>query len=181
MSKNKKIDEAKFPHYEDNSCIEGFANEAKMSAFLRTFCDLLERERCKSHSSKFKDEKAIDFDAYETSLKKKCKGQEEPTVDCIVGLEIKQLMLVEMKFGVRTLKMNNVAKNIKDKRTHSICQLRTSTSYRCYEKVIVLLKDEKFELHKNCLTKQLSNDVKHFEILRVSDFYDKYFSKRVAS
>ena len=81
-----------------------------------------------------------------------------------------------MKFNVKTLNMKNVAKSVRDKFKSSLPILRCTSNFRCLDKVVILLGDKNFETQKSGLKKSLNMDNK-FEILKVKEFYDKYFCK----
>lgn len=89
------------------------------------------------------------------------------------------LVLVEMKFEVKTLKMKNVAKNIKDKRDYSLKIFNQLENFSCYSKVIILLSDKRFEQHKGNLRRELFLKPGQFEIMKVSDFYKDHFPKSI--
>ena len=178
-SKKKSSEVHHIPHYKNNDCIESFAREANYMMYIDRFDNILRKESCPQSQCIFKDVKAFDFDRGETSLKKKNKNQEKPTVDCVVGMDNSTLVLVEMKFEVKTLKMKNVAKNIKDKRDYSLKIFNQLENFSCYSKVIILLSDKRFEQHKGNLRRELFLKPGQFEIMKVSDFYKDHFPKSI--
>lgn len=178
-SKKKSSEVHHIPHYKNNDCIESFAREANYMMYIDRFDNILRKESCPQSQCIFKDVKAFDFDRCETSLKKKNKNQEKPTVDCVVGMDNSTLVLVEMKFEVKTLKMKNVAKNIKDKRDYSLKIFNQLENFSCYSKVIILLSDKRFEQHKGNLRRELFLKLGQFEIMKVSDFYKDHFPKSI--
>ena len=181
MSKSKKKNSEvhHIPHYKNNECIENFARESNYMRYIDQFDNILRKESCPRSQCIFKDVKAFDFDRCETSLKQKNKNQEKPTVDCVVGMDKSTLVLVEMKFEVKTLKMKNVAKNIKDKRDYSLKIFNQLENFSCYSKVIILLSDKGFEQHKGNLRRELLLKPGQFEIMKVSDFYKDHFLKSI--
>lgn len=173
--RNNKLNEQEL-HYVDNSCIELYAEEAKMSQYLGNIKQVLKSENSRMKNSSFKSEEVINLDEYERFLAKKHKCEQENTVDCVAGLGKRSLLMIEMKFNVKTLNMKNVAKSVRDKFKSSLPILRCTSNFRCLDKVVILLGDKNFETQKSGLKKSLNMDNK-FEILKVKEFYDKYFCK----
>lgn len=164
------------PRYVDNICIEQYAEEAKMSQYLGDIKSVLKAEKSRMKKIPFKKEEVIKLDEYERDLAQKHKCQQENTVDCVAGLGKRNLLMIEMKFNVSTLNMKNVAKNVREKFSSSLSKLRCTSNFCCLGKVVILLSDNKFETQKNGLRKLLNYD-KNYEILKVTEFYDKYFYK----
>lgn len=163
-------------HYVDNSCIERYAEEVKMSQYIGNIRSVLISEKSRMKKSPFKGEEVIKLDEYERIFAKKYKRQQENTVDCVAGLGKRSLLMIEMKFSVSTLNMKNVAKSVRDKFKSSLPKLRCSSNFCCLDKMVVLLSDRNFETQKSGL-KRLLNMNNKFEILKVTEFYDKYFCK----
>ena len=175
MAKTKKTSDNQLNiRYLGNSCIEGYAMGKHMSSNVQLIKDILRKENSSMNRCPFGEEKAINLDDFENSNAKKRGTSQSCTVDCVVGLETNYLLMVEMKFKVKTVNMNNIAKNVRKKEMSSRAMLGGWLEYTCLGKMIVLLGDEKFESQKNSLYKALGMNRK-FEILKVSDFYQKYF------
>lgn len=121
-------------------------------------------------------EKAVNLDDFEIKSSRKSGASQSCTVDCVVGLENNCLLMVEMKFRVKTLNMKKIARNVQDKRASSRVKLDGWEDYTCLNKIVVLLNDDKFESQRNCLYRALGMNL-DYEILRISEFYNKYFAK----
>lgn len=177
MSKTKKNrNRASECRYIDNSCIEKYAKGKHMASSIQFIKDILKRENASMARCPFETEKAVNLDEFEIKSSRKSGTSRSRTVDCVVGLENNCLLMVEMKFRVKTQNMKNIARNVKDKRASSRVKLDGWEDYACLNKIVVLLNDDKFEIQKSCLYRALGMDM-DYEILRISEFYNKYFAK----
>ena len=160
-------------HYSDDSVIT-FAMEMGMTPYVNLLKTILKNEYMKNKECPFVEEKAIALDEYEKVNAKKEKRQQRPTVDCVIGLEHNQLLMVEMKFNATSRNKKNLANDVMLKHESSCGILRCSSNYVCLNKMVVLLSDKNFDTQKNKLHRSLANNP-NYEILRTSEFYNRYF------
>lgn len=161
-----------------NDVIRNFAqNSTILLSCLCNLSEILEEEHCPSKRVPFcNGELAINFDKYEAQLAKSKKSSREPTVDCIIGLQHNWLLLVEIKYDVKTKTMDTIAKNIKEKRNYSRNVLKSYDGFHCEGKMVILLNDDQFEIKKRKLLSCLNNKVNEYKVMTVSGFYDSYFN-----
>ena len=122
----------------------------------------------------FKNEKAINLDEYEKSLKK---SQEERTVDYIDVLENNEVLLVENKTNIKSRFSEKEASKIREKYDHSkrIINSLDGTFHNMYKKIVVLLKDTNFQEQKNRATKLLTEKGLSCDVLTVSKLHRDYY------
>ena len=98
MSNKKKTQQVVIDNkikYLDNSVIEDYASQDSiMYKSLEPIKDILIREKCKDRNIKFSKELALNLDKVEIE-KQKGTPYNDNTVDLVLGLENKQLLLVE--------------------------------------------------------------------------------------
>lgn len=176
-SKKKRQREDEIHKFAGNENIQGFSKElCKNQVHLQEISSILKNEQCPSSAIPFKaGEQAINLDSYEIERAKHARCERKPTVDFVLGLEGCWLLMVEIKYGVHTNKMNTVAKKIREIKEYSFGILNRSSKYRCESKLVILLKDDNFQRLKSYLLNCLSKDVKSYKIMKVSEFYDEYF------
>ena len=100
----------------------------------------------------------------------------ENTVDFVVGLENKQLLLVEAKFEVKNVA--NIVTDFIDKLCHSKRILNANINIRSiYNKEIILLNQQCFQQNYNRLRTMLASKSRTTEPQTVSVFYDTFFKR----
>ena len=98
------------------------------------------------------------------------------TVDFVVGLENKQLLLVEAKFQVDNVA--NIVSDFVDKLNHSKRILTGNPNFRnFYKKNIILLSQIKFQQNYHKLRTMLASKSNTTEPQTISTFYNTFFSK----
>lgn len=159
--------------YNDNTVIEDYASEDFiMYKSLEPIKDILIREKCKDRNIKFSKELALNLDKVEIEKKKKTPYMDN-TVDLVIGLENKHLLLVEAKYDAQN--MENIARDIHKKIKHSRELLVSNPKFvSLYNKKIILLHSEKIEENKRRLMSYLKNDIS-FHPLTTTEFYFTYF------
>lgn len=118
------------------------------------FRHILREEHYKGNCP-FTNEVALNLDKVEIQLKKGIASRKE-TVDFVVGLEKKWLLLVEAKFDADNVE--NITKSIKGKITHSKQLLQTDNFVHLEKSIIVLLSNVGFEVKSNKLRRLLMNN-----------------------
>ena len=159
--------------YLDNTSIEKYASgDHIMSKSLEPIKSILIREKCKDKNIKFSKELALNLDKVEIESQKGT-SYRDSTVDFVLGLENKQLLLIEAKFESKS--MDNIAGSISKKIKHSAEMLSSNPNFiSLYNKYLILLDSEKFHQNKNRLMSLLNNNPA-FCPARVSDFYSMFF------
>ncbi len=158
-----------------NSDIEAFVEASPVLAgALEKIRDILYAEHYKERACPFSEEKALNMDAVALRLaKEKGLAQQSKTVDFVVGLEKRHLLLVEAKLDSDG--PEHYAKEIRPKTEGTKAILNTFDTPKVYENVVVvLLPNARFEQHKNKLLRLLANRP-GIRPLRVADFYVLYF------
>lgn len=159
--------------FTNNTAIKDYASEDPiMFNSLELIKDILISEKCKDNNIKFTEELGLNLDKVES---KKQRGTSfcDNTVDFVVGLTNKQLLLVEAKFEAKN--MEKIANEIHKKIKHSKELLVSNPKFvSLYDKKIILLDSEKFEQNKRKLMNYLNNDVS-FHPATTTDFYTNFF------
>lgn len=176
MSNKKKTQQVVIDNkikYLDNSVIEDYASQDSiMYKSLEPIKDILIREKCKDRNIKFSKELALNLDKVEIE-KQKGTPYNDNTVDLVLGLENKQLLLVEAKYDAKN--MENIARDIHKKIKHSIELLVSNPKFvSLHNKKIVLLASENFQQNKRKLMSLLKND-SSFHPVTTTEFYYTYF------
>ena len=159
--------------YLENADIEDYVSEDKvMRLCLEKIITILRREGCKEKNLKFTCEVALDLDKVEIENRKGTSNRDN-TVDFVIGLGNKQLLLVEAKFDAKN--MENVASDIPKKVKHSREILTCNPKFvSFYNKSLILLNSEKFEQNKRKLLTLLNNQTSYAP-MKVNEFYTTFF------
>ena len=97
------------------------------------------------------------------------------TVDMVIGLENKKLLLVEIKLDCE--KVDNIAKEILEKITYSKDMLKSNPVFvSFYNKILVLLNNDNFEQKKRRLKNLLISRDKNIEPYKVSQLYSDFMN-----
>lgn len=170
--KNNKVT-AKQRLYQDETIRNFVSGNSIMEKSVEYIKDILNKEGYKAKKNFFNQEIALNLDMVESSTRKGFLRNK--TVDFVVGLEKDWLLLVEAKLKVK--KMENIAKDIHNKISHSRDMLKSCDTYvHSEDVVVVLLKDQNFQQHSNHLRKLLLAHSKNIRPLRVCDLYKNYFT-----
>lgn len=175
--KQKINDEGNKVKYLDNTAILDYVSENRiMQQSLVLIKKILHDEKCKERNLKFTDELALNLDKVEIEMKKGTSSEESKTVDFVIGLENRLLLLVEAKFDAKN--MDNVAREMPKKIKHSKEILVGNTKFiDLYHKTIILLSSDNFEQNKTRLLNQLCNNTA-YSPMNVKEFYSSFFEKR---
>lgn len=180
MSSKKRAQKSviirKEPKFIDNTVILDYTSENQiMSQSLEPIKKILQDEKCKEKGIKFTNELALDLDNVEIEMKKGTSSDESNTVDFVVGLENKHLLLVEAKFEAKN--MNNIASEIPKKIKHSKEILISNTKFtNIYSKIIILLNSDNFQQNKRKLLNLLDNKIS-YSPMKVNEFYNTFFER----
>ena len=161
--------------YLDNTTITDYVFGDKiMEKALMPIKEILKNERCKE-KNKFSYELALNLDQVEIETKRGTSNRGN-TVDFVVGLENKQLLLVEAKFEVKNVA--NIVSTFMNKVSHSKMILSANQNIRSiYKKEIILLNSRDFQQNYNRLRTMLACKCRTAEPQTVSIFYDTFFKK----
>lgn len=159
--------------YINNTAIEDYVSEDPiMSNSLELIKDILIREKCKDNNVKFSEELALNLDKVE-SERQRGTSRRDNTVDFVVGLGNKHLLLIEAKFGSKN--MENIASDIHKKIKHSKELLVSNPNFvSLYDKKLILLDSNKFEQNKRKLMNLLHHDVSFYPAT-ATEFYSTFF------
>lgn len=160
-----------------NEVINNFASyDKEMCQCIQTVLEILRQEHYKEKQSPFTDEQALNLDKVETLKKKGIKGSKTmKTVDMVIGLENKKLLLVEIKLDCE--KVDNIAKEILEKITYSKDMLKSNPVFvSFYNKILVLLNNDNFEQKKRRLKNLLISRDKNIEPYKVSQLYSDFMN-----
>lgn len=173
LGKNHTIQQSK--HVNNDFITEYASGDINMKNSIRRIVDILKDEKCKEKKLPFNSEKALDLDEVEKQQQKGAASFDR-TVDFIVGLQNKQLLLVEAKFDANN--MDDVASKIKRKISHSKDILVSNINFvRFHNKNIILLSSDKmYEQNRRKLKGLLAHDTT-IDPLNVVKFYNEYFSQ----
>lgn len=175
MVKAKDMGQKKICYDEKVLAIHPFAQKWN-SRFLKHIVEILVKEGHKQKSA-FKKEKAIDLDAVEIELNKGIKGIKgrDCTVDFVIGLSDKTLLLVEAKFNAKTA-LNIRATDIRSKITHSIDILRQDYDGQIATSVFVLFEDGVYARAKNQLKRQFGGNP-NIHAISTAELYNLFFAR----
>ena len=174
MPKNKEKKPCRFV---SNSDIQAFvAGYPLLAEALEQILVILRREHYKERTCPFSDEMALNMDTVAIRLAKaRGLANQGKTVDFVLGLERKHLLLVEAKLDANDPK--HYAKDIAPKVDGSKAILNAFENSKVYEDaIVILLPNANFEQHKNKLLRLLANRP-NIRPLRVADFYVAYFEQ----
>lgn len=156
------------------SILDYVSGDSIMQNSLSQIKKILEKEHCKEKTN-FTDEMALNLDFVEI---KRQKGTSERgnTVDFVVGLENKHLLLVEAKFQVKNVA--NIVSDILDKIDHSKRILTNNPNFiSFYKQEIILLNNKDFQQNYNKLRRMLISKSITIEPQTISNFYNVFFGK----
>lgn len=151
------------------------SGDKEMLQCLELVTDILKKEHCKEKGLPFTDEIALNLDEVEKLKKKGVSGSKtEKTVDMVLGLCTKKLLLVEIKLDCKSV--DDISRNICAKIDYSKKLLSGNPQFIAIEqKFPVILKNDRFEQNKNKLKRKIMAKNKDIEPCKVIDFYNKYF------
>lgn len=179
--KTKEI--VNFPNrvFNGNTVIENLAETfGAFKPCLNNLYNILKDEHCPTNKIPFcNGELAINLDMYESQRAKLQKNSRNATADCIIGLQYNWLLLVEIKYEVKTIVMDTLSKNIREKREYSRNILNSYEGFHCEKKMIILLNDNNFEIKKTRLLRCLGNKVSDYKVMTISKFYEVYFNSDI--
>lgn len=138
---------------------------------LKTWVELLKREGCKQQTP-FKKEKALDLDDVEKRLATQKSGKES-TVDFVMGLSDKTLLMIEAKLNVKAAQ-NISATEIRSKINHSKALLRQGWDANIATPVVVLFNDVVCSRAKNELKRKFAANP-NVVIASVRDLHERFF------
>ena len=173
MSK-KKINtkpEIPLPRYRNNDTIQEFV-KAKPSYknSLKTLHSILIKEGDKKELF-FNKELSLDLDDVERRMGH---GQQDNSVDCVLGCLNNILLMVEIKLRVNDA--NNLSKKKLLRKINHSRNLLICNSFKIHGLTIVLLKENKFEQNKNKVFRLLDNQSNIVEPMTVGLLYQKIFT-----
>lgn len=159
--------------YLDNNAINDYVlGNRIMEKSVKSIKEILRNEKCRD-KHKFSDEMALDLDQVEVETKRGTSDRNN-TIDFVVGLENKQLLLVEAKFEVQNV--SNIVSDFMDKLIHSKRILTNNPNIRSiYKKEIILLSKKNFQQNYNRLRTMLASKSRTTEPQTVSIFYNTFF------
>ena len=159
----------------DNTSIKEYVSgDSIMIKAVKPIKEILYDEKCKEKHN-FSKELALNLDQVEI-LRQMGTSNREKTVDFVVGLENKQLLLVEAKFQVDNVA--NIVSDFVDKLNHSKRILTGNPNFRnFYKKNIILLSQIKFQQNYHKLRTMLAGKSNTTEPQTISTFYNTFFSK----
>lgn len=157
----------------EEGCIERFsAGDSQKAQCIEKIATILLNEHFRSSKNPFINQTALNLDRYERI---KSGATTQSTVDFVVGLKGNWLLPVEAKLDVKNV--DNITKDIVQKRNHSLGLLRSSDNYVHNTPFIVILLDgSNFQQKANRL-KRLLNNSPTYRIDCVNSFYNTYFLK----
>lgn len=173
--KNDSLSNAKEVKFLDNSAISDYVSgDSVMENAVKPIKEILKKENCKEKHN-FSFEQALDLDQVEIENRRGTSNRGN-TVDFVVGLENKQLLLVEAKFEVKNVA--NIVTDYIDKLNYSKRILNANINIRTiYKKEIILLKQQYFQENYNRLRTMLASKSRTTEPQTVSIFYDSFFKR----
>ena len=159
----------------DNTAISNYVSgDSVMENAVKPIKEILDKEKCKEKHN-FTYEQALDLDQVEIENRRGTSDRGN-TVDFVVGLENKQLLLVEAKFEVKNVA--NIVTDFIDKLCHSKRILNANINIRSiYNKEIILLNQQCFHQNYNRLRTMLASKSRTTEPQTVSVFYDTFFKR----
>ena len=173
--KNDSLNNGAEVKFLDNTAISNYVlGDSIMENAVKPIKEILKKEKCKE-THNFSYEQALDLDQVEIENRRGTSDREN-TVDFVVGLENKQLLLVEAKFEVKNVA--NIVTDFVDKLSHSKRLLNDNINIRSiYKKEIILLSQQSFQQNYNRLRTMLASKSRTTEPQTVSVFYDTFFKR----
>lgn len=173
--KNESLKSEQEVKFLDNTAINNYVlGDNIMEKAVKPIKEILKNEKCKEKHN-FSYELALDLDQVEIETKRGT-SERGNTVDFVVGLENKQLLLVEAKFAVKNVA--NIVTEYIDKLNHSRRILTDNPNIRSlYRKEIILLSQKDFHQNYNRLRTMLASKSRTTEPQTVTDFYNVFFQR----
>lgn len=156
----------------EEGCIERFARgNGKMTQCIEKISKILRNEHYRSGKNPFTNQTALNLDAYERIDRG---ATAQSTVDFVIGLKGCWLLPVEAKLDVKNV--DNITKDIAQKRAHSLELLHSAENYvHNTQFMVILLDNNNFQQKANRLKRLLGNNPAYI-LHNVESFYNTYFA-----